>query len=131
MIGGKDIVIPAVGDPATLDACVRIVQRRWPHARFEDAETGEKYEQYGDLPLGRVRELFAYPDKQAEAAWDAGNHETPPNSMLYLILSPDSVTAVLDDPDAADMQAILDSIRGIMRDRILSPDIDEKYAEAA
>lgn len=131
MIGGTDIVIPAVGDPAALDACARIVQRRWPHARFEDAVTGEKYARYGDIPLGRVRELFAYPDDKAEAAWDAGSPESPPNSMLYFILGPDSVTAVLDDPNTPEMQAILESIRNLMYERILSPGLEEEYAEAA
>lgn len=129
MIGGTDIVIPAVGDAATLDACVRIVQRLWPSARFEDAETGEKYDRYDDIPLGRVRQLFAYPDGQAEAAWDAGDPDTPANSMLYFLLSPDFVTVVVDDPAAPDMRVTLDAIRGIIRDRILSPDIEE--AEAA
>ena len=127
MIGGADIVIPAIGDPATLGACVRIVQRRWPHAKFEDADTGDKYERHGDIPLGRVREIFAYADDKAEAAWDADNPESPPNSMLYLLLGPDSVTAVLDDPNTAEMQSILQSIRTLMHGRLL----EEKYAEAA
>jgi hypothetical protein len=131
VIGGTDIIIPAVGDPDTLDACVRVVRRRWPNARFEDAVTGEKYERYGDIPLGRVRELLAYPDSQAEAAWDSGSPDTPPNSMLYLILSEGFVTVVLEDPEAADMQAVLESIRGIQRDRLLSPHLEEKYGEAA
>src|SRR5207253_6173204 len=98
MIGGKDIVIPAVGSPASLDACARVVQRQWPAARFEDAETGEKYSSYGDIPLGRRRHLLAYPDAGAEASWDADSSDSPVNSMLYLILGENSVTAVLDDP---------------------------------
>lgn len=131
MIGGTDIVIPAVGDPATLEACVRIVKRRWPHSRFEDADTGDKYDRYDDIPLGRVREIFAYADAQAEAAWDADSPESPPNSMLYLILGPDSVTAVLDDPNTREMQVMLESMRNLMWERILSPYLEEKYAEAA
>jgi hypothetical protein len=126
MIGGNDIVIPAVGDPAALEACARIVQRHWPQARFEDAVTGDKYRWYGDIPLGRVQELLAYPDAQAEAAWDADSADSPPNSMLYLILSPESVTAVLDDPNTADMRSLLASIR-----QLLWLDILNTYAEAA
>jgi hypothetical protein len=131
MIGGTDIVIPAVGDPADLDACARIVQRRWPHARFEDAVTGEKYARYDDIPLGRVRELLAYPDDRAEAAWDADSPDSPPNSMLYLILGRDSVTAVLDDPDTPEMRATLESMRNLLWERLPSPHLEEKYAEAA
>ncbi len=114
MIGGIDVVIPAVGDVATLEACARIVQRYWPNARFEDAETGEKYARCGDVPLERVRELFAYADAQAEAAWDADREDSPPNSMLYLIRSPASITVVLDDPNAADMQTLLEEFRTIL-----------------
>jgi hypothetical protein len=127
MIGGTDIVIPAVGDAAALETCARVVQRHWPHVRFEDAETGNKYDRFSDVPLGQVRELCAYTDNKAEAAWDADSPESAPNSMLYFILSPNSVTAVLDDPNTPDMQAILESIRTMMRERILSPDLEEKY----
>jgi hypothetical protein len=115
MIGGVDVVIPAVGDAAALEACVRIVQHQWPHSRFEDAETGEKYANGDEIPLGRVRELFAYSDAQAEAVWDADREDAPPNSMLYLIRSPDFITVVLDDPNAADMQAMLEEFRTILR----------------
>jgi hypothetical protein len=114
MIGGVDVVIPAIGDAAALEACARIIQRCWPHVRFEDAETGEKYTRYGDMPLGRVRELFAYADAQAETAWDADRPDSPANSMLYLIRSPGFVTAVLDDPNTAEMRAMLESIRTIL-----------------
>lgn len=126
MIGGNDIVIPAVGDPAALEACARIVQRHWPQARFEDAETGDKYNRYGEIPFGCVRQLLAYPDADAEAAWDADRPDSPPNSMIYLILSPDFVTAVLDDPSEAAMRSILESIR-----LELWQDIVNNYARAA
>jgi hypothetical protein len=120
MIGGTDIVIPAVGDSPALDACARIVQRRWPHATFENAVTGEKYARYSEIPLGRVRELLAYPDASAEAAWDADSPDSPANSMLYLILSPDSVTVVLDEPNAPDMQAMLEAFRTVLETDILN-----------
>jgi hypothetical protein len=126
MIGGNDIVIPAVGDSAALEACVRIVQRHWPRARFEDALTGEKYDRYEEIPLGRVREILAYPDADAQALWDADSPDSPPNSMLHLILSPNFITAVLDDPTTADMRSILETIRGIMWMDLLNT-----YSEAA
>jgi hypothetical protein len=128
VIGGTDIVIPAVGDPGDLEACARIVQRRWPHARFEDADTGEKYAWYGDIPLGRVRELFAYPDDAAEAAWDADSADSLPNTMLYLILSENSVTVVLDDPNTADMQAMLRGFEMMLETDILKAHTDNLLA---
>ena len=119
-------MIPAVGDSAALEACVRIIQRHWPHARFEDAVTGDKYHRYEEIPLGRVLEVLAYPDAVAEAKWDADSPDSPPNSMIYLIVSPKFITAVLDDPTTADMRSILESIRGIMWMDILNT-----YSEAA
>ena len=130
MIGGKDIVIPAAGTPASLDACARVVQRQWPAARFEDAETGEKYSTFGDIPFGRVRQLLAYPDATAEAFWDADRPDSPVNSMLYLIVGKQSVTAVLDDPNAGEMPAILEGIKMMMEMEILNTDAI-RYAEAA
>ncbi|HTU91866.1 MAG TPA: hypothetical protein VMF69_17420 [Gemmataceae bacterium] len=115
MIGGVDVVIPTAGFAAALEACARIVQRRWPHARFEDADTGEKYSHCCDVPLERVRELFIYSDAQVETAWDDDREDSPPNSMLYLIRSSDYITIVLDDPNTADMQAMLEEFRKILQ----------------
>ncbi len=114
MIGGTDIVIPAVGSPASLDLCARIVLLKWPHARFENAETGEKYATYEDIPFGLVRYLLAYPNAEAEALWDADSPDSPVNSMLHLILSENCVTVVVDDPEAGEMPAILKGIKAIL-----------------
>lgn len=111
MIGGNDIVFPAVGDPATLEACVRIVEQHWPDVRFEDAVTGDKYRRLADIPVGNVRKLLAYPDAKAEAAWDADSLNSPENSILILIVRPGDITLVVDNPDTAVMRSILDSIR--------------------
>ena len=114
MIGGKDIVIPAAATPASLDACARIVQRQWPSARFEDAETGEKFGSYQELPVGRIRQLLIYESPAAEAAWDDDRDDAPVNSMLYFILGEQAVTVVVDDPESGDMPAILESIRTLL-----------------
>jgi hypothetical protein len=119
VIGGNDIVFPAVGDSAALEACARIVARHWPNIRFEDATTGDKYQRIGDIPLGRVRELLAYPNADAEAAWDADSPESPENSMLYLIVRPEDITVVLDNPDTAEMRSILDAIHHLLWTDIL------------
>jgi hypothetical protein len=116
MIGGVDVVIPAVDDGIALETCARIVQHYWPNARFEDPETGEKFARCCDVPLRRVRELIVYSDVQAEAAWDADCEDSPTNSMLYLIRSSNSITVVLDDPNAADMQAMLEELRTRLRE---------------
>ena len=126
MIGGNDIVFPAVGDSAALGACARIVERHWPEVRFEDAITGDRYQRLGDIPFGKVRELFAYPNADAEAAWDADSPDSPENSMLYLIVRPEDITIVLDDPHTSEMRTILDAIHDL-----LWADILTTYARAA
>jgi hypothetical protein len=120
MIGGADIVIPATGDSGALLACISIVQRHWPNARFEDAESGEKYCRSDAIPLTQVRQLFAYENASAEADWEADHPDSPPNSMLYLLLSADSVTAVVDDPSTPDMTALLDSMKMALSRNALS-----------
>ncbi|MEO6812230.1 MAG: hypothetical protein ABI353_24240 [Isosphaeraceae bacterium] len=126
MIGGSDIVFPAVGGPAALNACARIIQRLWPHARFENAVTGEKYAQLIDIPFVELTELLAYPNSEAEAAWDADSSESPENSMLYIIVRDEDVTVVLDNPETAEMRSILEAIRGL-----LWTDIQNVYMRAA
>src|SRR2546421_10609228 len=103
MIGGTDVVIPAVGNPAALDACVRIVHHHWPEARFEDALNGKKYTTFAAIPIGRVRELFIYRDTGAEAAWDAENHDAAPNTMIYLISSARAITAGVEEAKSMGM----------------------------
>jgi hypothetical protein len=66
MIGGTDRVFDAVGDSASLEACVRIIRKKWPQARFENAETGEKYSTLKEIPCGSVRELLVNSDATAE-----------------------------------------------------------------
>ncbi len=126
MIGGNDIVFPAVGDCASLEACVRIIERFWPSVRFEDAVTGEKYQRHEDIPFASVRELLAYHDADAEAAWDADSPDSAENSMLYLIVRPDDITVVLDDPERGEMRSILNAIHDL-----LWTDILFTYARAA
>lgn len=121
VIGGQDIVFPAVGDPASLEACARIVARHWPQVRFEDAVTGEKYRHLADIPFGRVRELLAYPSAEAEAAWDADRPDSPENSMLHVIVRPEDVTVVLDNPQTAEMRSILDAIRDLLKTGLADP----------
>ena len=81
MIGGNDIVVPASGQPAALDACARIVHRHWPRVRFENAETAEKYSQINGIPFNQIRQLLAYLDAEAEAKWDADSVDSPIKRM--------------------------------------------------
>jgi hypothetical protein len=102
------------------------VARYWPHVRFEDAITGDKYQRLGEVPFGKVKELLAYADAEAEAAWDSDRPDSAENSMLNLIVRPEDVTVVLDNPNTAEMRAILTAIHDL-----IWPDILLTYARAA
>ena len=126
MIGGNDIVFKAVDSAASLEACGRIIGKRWPLARFEDAVTGDKYSRLADVPFGLVKELLAYPSKEAEASWDADRPDSPENSMLYVIARENDITLVLDNPDTADMRYIVKGIRSMLWGHV-----ESNYARAA
>ncbi len=120
MIGGSDIVFPAIGDCTSLEACVRLVSRFWPSVRLEDAITGDKFTRIGDVPFERVRELLLYADSNAEASWDADRDDSPENSMLYLIVRPQDITVVVDNPRTLEMQSILNAIREMLCSHVTS-----------
>lgn len=126
MIGGTDQVFKAIGDSASLEACARIIRKRWPLVRFEDAVTGDKYARLNDIPFGAVKELLAYPNQEAEDSWDADSPDSPENSMLNIIVRETDITVVLDNPHTADMQFILEGIHGA-----LWAYIESSYARAA
>jgi hypothetical protein len=126
MMGGTDVVIAVIDDASVLDVCARIVQRCWPAARFEDAVTGTEFETYSQIPMGRVRELLVYRSPEVKSEWDAGDVDVPPNTMLYLIRSRNSITVVLDDASVAEMRSLIRSLHAG-----LQMDILNIYAEAA
>ena len=106
MIGGQDIVIPAAGLPASLDACACVVRATMAKRPVRECGNGRKDPPaYGDIfPLGKIRHLLAYPSAEAEAKWDQDSDDSPINSMILLDLPlDDSVTAVVDDPHAGEM----------------------------
>lgn len=111
MIGGQDVVLKAHGGPASLDACASIVANYWPDARFEDAATGAKYSRVRDVPFGKMRELLIYANPATEQAWDEDQTEAPENSMIYLIVEPQEITVVADNPEAPEMKSILKSMQ--------------------
>lgn len=116
MIGGSDVVFPAVGNSASLEACARIVARQWPNVRFEDAILGVKYQRLADIPFGHVKELLAYRDAAAESAWDNDRLDTPENVLLNLIVRPDDITVVVDNPKAREMHSLLQAIHDLLWD---------------
>ena len=120
MIGGTDIVIKRRGEDADLDRCLRAIRRYWPHAVFDDALTGDRYDRYELLPVGRLTETLVYQDGAKAMEWDEkGADPALTNTMIHLILSDKGITVVVDDAADQFIQRLLRSIKSSLRIDIL------------
>ena len=110
MIGGVDIVIPSVHSPAqTMERVVKVFQRAWPKAVFQDANTS-------DLLSGclTASEILVYQDAKVLEEWDAREEDT--NKMAYLLtLTVGYMTIVIDDPDLPEIRGILELCLQVLR----------------
>ena len=112
MIGGTDIIIPTQAGTAALDLSARLISRDWPEAVFEHAETSQRAETYQGLQFSGVSELLIYKNMNTAKAWgEKGAVPELSNTMIHLLVSAESLTAVVDDPNADDMKLLIDSIR--------------------
>jgi hypothetical protein len=115
MIGGVDIVIPTGGSHAPLEICLRVIRRYWPQAVFEDALTGDQYDRYESLPMGRLKEVLVYQNSAAAKEWEEkGADLSLGNTMIHLLLGEKTLTAVVDNPAEQTMRALLDSIQAAL-----------------
>ncbi len=119
MIGGIDIRIPTRAGMLSAEVSVRAIRQRWPRAVFENGLTGDRYDQFSQIPFGDVKELFVYWDSNAAAIWEAeGAVPRADNVMIHLIADLDILTAVIDEKDD-EMESIIAAIRSGLADEIL------------
>jgi len=112
MIGGTDIVIPTGGGHAPLDLCLRVMRHYWREAVFEDALTGDRYDRYESLPIGRLKEILVYQNGAAAKEWDKkGADPSLENTMIHLLLGEKTLTTVVDNVDEPGMRGLLDAIQ--------------------
>jgi len=120
MIGGIDIRIPNRAGQESLEVAVRAIRQHWPRAVFENGNTAERYDYFGQIPFGDVEELFVYRDTKSAELWDKyGAIPEAENSMIHVIYDVELITAVIDDR-TEEMEAIIQSIRSALKDPILS-----------
>lgn len=112
MIGGVDIEIPTRAGRAALDASVRAIRSIWPKAVFENAENGERYDRFGEIPFNRLEEIFVYRDERARDLWAAeGAVPAAANLMIHLIIDGSGLFVVMDDDTTEEMRSVLGAIR--------------------
>jgi hypothetical protein len=118
MIGGIDVAIPTNCGPMSIEIAVRAIRQRWPHAEYENGITGDRYHEFGQIPFGKLEEIFVYRDGAAADRWDAdGAIPSLRNTMIHLVADPELVTVVVDERDA-EMEAIVTAISSALRDKV-------------
>lgn len=124
MMGGIDISLPTRAGDESIEVAVRALRQRWPHAVFENSDTGERYDRFWQVPFGQIDELFVYRNEEQANQWD--EHGAIPelkNTMIHLMADNGLITVVIDERDA-NTERIIDAIESGLSDAIL-------YLEAA
>jgi len=91
----------------------------WPHAVFEDAESGKVYERYVDLGLRYRHEILVYRDRKALEQWDElGAEDSLIGTMIHLLLGASDITIVVDSSPPPQIQAYIKSVDDALRQDI-------------
>jgi predicted RNA methylase len=118
MIGGTDIVVKIADDLRSgeaLDTVVRCVFGKWPTAVVQDASTGVCFFSFAEIAFGHLREIFVYRDKTAFDSWaNLGADPANLNTMVHFIVARSELTIVVDDPNEATMESIVDEARCVL-----------------
>ena len=117
MIGGQDIVIQTNSPSEIAEKILELIQLEWREMIVEDADTGNEVE-FSIPRFQRVpREFFAYESPAKKQLWDdrGACHENR-NSMFHVLLQPQQVTVVVDDPSEAVSQNVIGAAQGLSKD---------------
>jgi hypothetical protein len=120
MIGGIERRVPTRAGRSALEPAVRAVRQFWPKAVFENAETGDRYDEFWEVPLGRLDEIFVYRDAAAADGWEAeGAVPRLRNTMVHLIADEDAITVVVDEKDSF-FAELIDTISSALGDDLFA-----------
>jgi hypothetical protein len=118
MIGGIDVPLHSRAGDASLEVATRAIRQRWPVAVFEDGITGDRYNQFWQIPFGNIEEIFVYRDSTSADAWDdLGAVPELENTMIHILSDADQVTVVVDTRDSA-MNEIISAIESGLQDSV-------------
>ncbi len=118
MIGGIDIEIPTRCGETAIEVAVRAIRQRWSRAQFENGITGDRYDQFCQIPFGEIREIFVYRDRDSADRWDvAGAIPELYNSMIHVITDEGLITVVVDERDTS-IEEIVAAISSALDDDI-------------
>jgi hypothetical protein len=58
MLGAIDTRLPTKAGIEAVEVAVRAIRQLWPHAVWENGESGERYDFFWQIPFGELTELF-------------------------------------------------------------------------
>jgi hypothetical protein len=119
MIGGIDIQLPTRAGDSAVEVAVRAVRQHWPHAVFENGDTGDRYDHFWQIPFGKLDEIFVYRDSEAADGWDAdGAIPALYNTMVHILADEGMITVVIDERTAA-MDGLVAAVFSALSDEAL------------
>lgn len=123
MIGGADLVIDGPTWPEDADFVVRSLRSLWPDAVLQGVnERAARSIRSIRFPVGTPAEVLIYRDPDSFVSWDThGATEDNQDALVHLIVSPKSVTVVVDRHDSPLADAIREVLRAVQRNRVVLP----------
>lgn len=120
MISGHDIVIRTTSPDEIAEKILELIQHEWREMVVEDADTGHEVE-FSIPRFQRVpREFFAYESPAKKQLWDdRGACRENRNSMFHVLLQPQQITVVVDDPFEAISRNVIGAAQDLSRDLFL------------
>jgi hypothetical protein len=118
MIGGDDLVFenPGASVAEVLRGAAGLLRAHWREAIFEDAESGQRFEKFWEIPFGKLREILVYRDPGAHESWEKhGADPSNRNQMVHLLASKESVTIVVDDRRDPAIRPLIDELASMVQ----------------
>jgi hypothetical protein len=121
MIGGSDIILRVRDAETAMDLAIRVTVRLWGRPIFEDADSGETFDEYQKLVLTGRREILIYRDSAAQAGWKAlGADESLDGTMIHLIAAAGELTIAVDDVPNPSIRSFVAAVRNALQNDLFA-----------
>ena len=102
--------------PVTMEFLFRAIRHLWPNAIFENAATGEMFQNIRHVAFNHFREALAYKSSTHRELWsEKGLDESLHDTMIHLIRADNGMTLVVDSEPSCGLQSILNSFSRFCR----------------
>lgn len=120
MISGSDSIIRTSSPSEIAEQILKLIWLEWNDMVIEDADTGEEIAivvpGFQTLP----QEFFVYQNAEMKQSWDdEGACDKNANTMFHILLQPQQVTVVVDDPSLPNNRNVIGAAQGLAIDLFL------------